>query len=451
MAGEGMCIAKVDEKVVFVEKTAPGDIVDIQITKKKKSYAQAKPIRFHEYADLRVAPYCEHHELCGGCKWQHIDYAAQLVFKQQHVLDCLTRLGGLTIPKVEPIVTANIQTHYRNKLEFTFTNKRWLTTEQIQSQEYIERNGLGFHMPGRFDKIIDINECHLQAAPSNEIRLAIKNYAIEHEFSFYDIHKQVGLLRNLIIRTSTLGKVMVIVQFGEHDEQKITSLMEYLQQNFSQITSLYYIINTKKNDSYQDLPAQWFAGETYLTEMLGNIKYKLGPKSFFQTNTAQAQKLYDIISEMAAIKKHELVFDLYTGIGSIALYLAHQAKQIIGVEYIQEAIDDAMLNAADNKIENVTFIAGDMKDVLPNMQAQYGTPEVVITDPPRAGMHPDVIHTILDLEPNRIVYVSCNPATQARDLSELVTKYEIIKIQPVDMFPHTHHVENVVLLSPRNN
>ena len=452
IAAEGKAIAKVDDKVIFIPFVAPGDVVDIQITRKKSSYAEGKAIHFHEYSDKRAVPFCEHFGTCGGCKWQHIPYDEQLKYKQQQVMDSLTRIGKIEAKETFPILGSAKTTYYRNKLEFTFSNKKWLTLEQINSDESFScMDALGFHIPGLFDKVLDINKCWLQNDLSNRIRLDIREFCISNEgYEFFDIRKQTGLMRNIIIRTSSTGENMLIVIFYKNEEEQIEKLMAHLTATFPEITSMLYIVNEKCNDTITDQNVVVYNGKDYIEEEMEGLKFKIGPKSFYQTNSDQAYNLYKITREFAGLTGSELVYDLYTGTGTIANFVSRSAKKVIGIEYVPEAIEDAKVNSANNKIENTLFYAGDMKDILTQeFINQHGRPDVIITDPPRAGMHDDVINAILFAEAQKIVYVSCNPATQARDLSLLAAKYDVIKVQPVDMFPHTHHVENVVLLEKR--
>ena len=452
---EGMAVAKVDNKVIFVPFVVPGDIVDIKTTRKKKSFFEGKAIKFHKYSDKRTEPKCEYFGLCGGCKWQNMLYEDQLFYKQKQVEDNLQRIGKFDFPDILPIKGAKDIYFYRNKLEFTFSDKKWLT-DYSKEIDFNDRNmnGLGFHLPKMFDRIIDIDNCYLQRSPSNEIRLAIREYAIENELEFYDARKFTGLLRNLIIRTSTTGDLMVIVVFRTDEKEIINDLLNFVSEKFSEITSLMYIINEKSNDSVSDLEAKLFKGNDFIIEEMirdeesgTKLKFKIGPNSFYQTNSEQAYNLYKIAKEMADLSGEETVYDLYTGTGTIANFIADSAKKVIGIEYIPTAIEDAFENSKLNKIENTDFFAGDMLKILnEDFVTENGQPEVIITDPPRAGMHDKVIKQILNIAPEKIVYISCNPATQARDLSLMIEKYNIEKVQPVDMFPHTHHVENVVLL-----
>ncbi|RZT96919.1 23S rRNA (uracil1939-C5)-methyltransferase [Ancylomarina subtilis] len=451
LAAEGKAIAKVDEKVVFVTNVIPGDVVDVQVTKKRKSYMEGHPVVFHKYSDLRVDAFCEHFGVCGGCKWQNLPYEEQLNFKQQEVLDNLSRIGKIDLPEANPILPSAKTEFYRNKLEFTFSNKRYLTFDEINSDADIARTpALGFHVPRLFDKVVDINKCHLQAEPSNAIRLAIKEYAFANDLRFFDIRAQEGFLRTLVIRTSTTGDIMVIVVFYHEDVEKREGLMAHLAEKFPEISSLMYIINEKANDSITDQEVILYKGEDHIFEQMEDLRFKIGPKSFYQTNSEQAYELYSKTREFANIQKDEIVYDLYTGTGTIANFVARQAKKVIGIEYVPEAIEDAKLNSEINGIDNTVFFAGDMKNVLNvDFIAEHGHPDMMIVDPPRAGMHADVVETILQAAPNRIVYVSCNSATQARDLQMMDHAYKVTKVQAVDMFPHTHHVENIVLMEKR--
>ena len=451
LAAEGKAIAKVDDKVVFVTNVIPGDVVDVQVTKKRKSFMEGHPVVFHKYSDLRVDAFCEHFGVCGGCKWQNLPYEEQLKFKQQEVIDNLSRIGKIDLPEANPILPSAKTKFYRNKLEFTFSNKRYLTFDEINSDDEIARTpALGFHVPRLFDKIVDINKCHLQAEPSNAVRLAIKEYAFANDLSFFDIRNQEGFLRTLIIRTSTTGDVMVIVVFYHEDVDKREGLMAHLAEKFPEITSLMYVINEKGNDTIGDQDVVLYKGIDHIFEQMEDLKFKIGPKSFYQTNSEQAYELYSKTREFANIQKDEVVYDLYTGTGTIANFVARQAKKVIGIEYVPEAIEDAKLNSEINGIDNTAFFAGDMKNVLnAEFIAEHGHPDMMIVDPPRAGMHADVVETILQAAPNRIVYVSCNSATQARDLEMMDHAYKVTKIQAVDMFPHTHHVENIALMEKR--
>ena len=447
-AAEGKSIAKADDMVIFTTLAVPGDIVDLQITKKKKNFMEGRVVNIRKKSEIRATPFCAHFGVCGGCKWQNLPYEKQIAYKQQQVADNLTRIGHLDLPEISPIIGSEKTQFYRNKLEFTFSNKRWLTTEDMQSgKTYPTMNALGFHIPGMFDKVLDIEKCWLQDDISNQIRNFIKHYALEHELPFFDLRSQEGFLRNIIIRNSTTGELMLIVVFYHEDKTEREALLNAIAEKFPQITSLIYIINGKANDSITDQETIVFKGNDHIYEQMEDLRFKIGPKSFYQTNSEQAYKLYSVVRDFAALHGEELVYDLYTGTGTIANFVAKKAKKVIGIEYVPEAIEDAKINSAVNHIDNTLFFAGDMKDILNrDFITQHGRPDTIITDPPRAGMHQDVIDTILFAAPQRIVYVSCNPATQARDLSLLCEQYKITKVQPVDMFPHTHHVENVVLL-----
>ncbi len=452
MAAEGKCIARDNGKVIFVKGVAPGDVVDIRIVKKKKGYLEGVPVAFHQYSENRVEAFCQHFGECGGCQWQHVPYSMQTAHKQQQVIDSLERIAKVKLPDIFPILSAENTQYYRNKLEFTFSTDRWLTQEEIDSDEALDKNALGFHRPQSFNKVLPIQHCHLQPDPSNAIRLAIDKYAKQKGLSYYNIKSHEGLLRTLIIRTTNIGEVMVIVQFGEEAERKeaqplMKDLLTYIQSRFPEITSLQYIINPKKNDTYADLDVHLFEGKPFITEKMEGLSFQIGPKSFFQTNSQQAYVLYKTAREFAGLQGDETVYDLYTGTGTIANFIAKSAQKVIGIEYIPEAIEDAKVNAMVNEITNTEFFAGDIKETLQeDFISLHGKPDVLITDPPRSGMHKDVVKQILETAPEKIVYVSCNPATQARDIALLDEKYKVEKIQPVDMFPHTHHVENVVLL-----
>lgn len=451
VGAEGKAIARVNDVVVFTKFAVPGDVVDLQVTKKRKRYQEGFVTKFHEYSKDRVEPFCEHFGVCGGCKWQLLPYAKQMEYKQQQVEDQLKRIGKIDLPGVDTILGSSQEVFYRNKMEFTFSNKRWKTFQEIEEGKEIEdNNALGFHVPGLFDKVVNINKCWLQEEPSNRIRNFIFDYANENQLTFFDIKEQTGFLRTLIIRTSSNGEIMLILSFYHEDVEKRVALLESVEKEFPEITSLMYVINTKGNDTITDQDVICFHGRDHIFEEMEGLKFKIGPKSFYQTNSDQAYELYKITRDFAGLKGNEVVYDLYTGTGTIANFVAKKAGKVIGVEYVPEAIEDAKVNSALNGIENTSFFAGDMKDVLNEEFIDvHGKPEVIITDPPRAGMHEDVVQVILNAEPEKIVYVSCNPATQARDLSLLNDKYKVEKIRPVDMFPHTHHVENVVLLSKK--
>lgn len=451
IAAEGKSIAYVDEKVLFVPNTVPGDIVDVQVTRKRKSFLEGFIVNVRKYSDIRTEPFCAHFGVCGGCKWQNLPYQLQTEFKQQEIVDNLQRIGKVELQNVSPIIGSPKTTYYRNKLEYTFCNKRFLTREEIANGQDIDRTpAIGFHVPGLFDKVIDIKKCYLQAEPSNTVRNFIRDYAIEHELSFYDIREQAGFLRTLIIRTSSTGEIMVIVTFGEENKEAREDLLKALVLQFPEITSLMYVINEKMNDTITDQEVICFHGNDHIFEQMEDLKFKIGPKSFYQTNSEQAYNLYTKTRELAGLTGNETVYDLYTGTGTIANFVARNAQKVIGIEYVPEAIEDAKINSALNNIHNTLFYAGDMKDVLNDeFIRHHGHPDVIITDPPRAGMHKDVVDTILKAAPDRIVYVSCNSATQARDLALMDTDYKVMAVQAVDMFPHTHHVENIVLLHRR--
>ena len=453
MSSTGKAIARIDGQVVFVDKGVPGDVVDILVYKKKKSFMEARILQTHSREEWVIEPRCNYFGTCGGCKWQNINYEHQLQYKTKQVTDSLERIGKVQIPAIDPIVAGPELYYYRNKLEYTFSNKKWLTYEEMDASEERFVNGLGFHIPGQFDKVLHIDECHLQINISNEIRNFIYEFAIENDYTFYDIRKHHGLLRNLIVRTSSTGDLMVILQVGEIDPDRVKVLLKALTEKFTNITSCFYIENTKMNDSYGDLFPIHFSGKDHILESMANpngkgqIKYRVGPKSFYQTNSRQAEVLYKLTWEMAQIDEGDIVYDLYTGTGTIANYVAEKAKKVVGLEYVEEAVQDAAINAKLNEYNHLSFFSGDMKDLLTEeFIERHGKPSVVITDPPRAGMHESVTNRLLDAEPDRIVYVSCNPATQARDIEILSSKYEVKRVQPVDMFPHTPHVENIVLL-----
>lgn len=451
IAAEGKSIAYVDEKVLFVPNTVPGDIVDVQVTRKRKSFLEGFIVNVRKYSDIRTEPFCAHFGICGGCKWQNLPYNLQIEFKQQEVIDNLQRIGKVELQNVAPIIGSPNTTYYRNKLEFTFCNKRYLTREEIAEGNELNRTpAVGFHVPGLFDKVIDIDTCYLQAEPSNAIRNFIREYALARDLSFYDIREQSGFLRTLIIRTSSTGEVMVIVTFGREERENREALLRALQEHFPEITSLMYVINEKLNDTITDQDVVCFHGQDHIFEQMEDLKFKIGPKSFYQTNSEQAYNLYFKTRELAGLTGKEVVYDLYTGTGTIANFIARKAQKVVGIEYVPEAIEDAKVNSALNGIDNTLFYAGDMKDVLnEEFIARHGRPDVIITDPPRAGMHKDVVDTILKAAPERIVYVSCNSATQARDLNLMDADYKVMAVQAVDMFPHTHHVENIVLLQRR--
>lgn len=448
VAAEGKSLAHVDGTVVFVEFAVPGDIVNVKVTKKKKNYMEGFILEIVKPSEDRLQPFCEHFGICGGCRWQPLPYDMQLKAKQQQVWDQLVRIGHLEIPDISPILPSDKTKYYRNKLEFTFSNKRWIyNNEDPDSLTDEERLGLGFHVGKFFDKVLDIKHCSLQPEPSNEIRLFIREYAISHNLEFYNIRENTGFLRNIIVRNNQVGDVMLTVCFAYDDQDKIVPMLDAIAAEFPQIKSLHYVINEKLNDSISDLDCILYKGEDAIWETMGKLKFKIGPKSFYQTNSEQAYKLYSVAKEFAALTGNEVVYDLYTGTGTIAQFISDKASKVIGIEYVKEAIEDARINAEANGITNCTFFDGDMKDILTaDFIKEHGKPEVMIIDPPRAGMHPDVVKVIMEAAPERIVYVSCNPASQARDLAMMSPMYEITAVQPVDMFPHTMHVENVCAL-----
>lgn len=454
VAAEGKAIAKVDGLAVFVPYVVPGDVVDLQVRRKKHNYAEAEAVKFHTYAAERAVPFCRHFGVCGGCKWQCLPYEAQLRYKQKQVEDVLTRIGKVSLPAVSPILGSRQDRAYRNKLEFGFSNKKWLTEAEVRSGEKFDNmNAVGFHIPGAFDKILDIEECHLMGDENNRLRNDIRAYALGHGLSFFDLRAQSGLLRNMMLRTSATGEIMLLLQFcmrDADDERKAMDLLEFVHTKHPEVTSLLYVNNLKCNDTIGDLEVKTYAGTDFIYETMEGLRFKVGPKSFYQTNTEQAYELYKVVRDFAGLGGEELVYDLYTGTGTIANFVARQARRVIGIEYVPEAIADANVNARLNGLDNTLFFVGDMKDILTrDFIDEYGRPDVIITDPPRAGMHADVVQTILFAAPRRVVYVSCNPATQARDLQALDADYKVERVQPVDMFPQTHHVENVVLLTRR--
>lgn len=456
MAAEGRCVGHLEDgRVLFVPYSAPGDIADITLGRRRKSYAEGRIAKLLEPSPYRVEPRCTHYGLCGGCKWQHLSYAAQLEGKQQQVIDQLERVGHLEIGEMREIIGSEETYDYRNKLEFTFSNRCWLSREELSEtpkEEALDLAGLGFHVPRMFDKVLDIEQCHLQGELSNKIRLFIKEFTTQHSgYDYYDLRKHEGYMRTLMIRTSSTGEVMVVVVFAYEDRPKREALLDALANAFPEITSLMYVINNKLNDAWGDQEVFCYAGEDHIWEEMEGLRYKIGPKSFYQTNSKQALRLYQEVRKLANLQGDELVYDLYTGTGTIASFICRNAKRVIGIEYVEEAIEDACINRSVNGLENLDFYAGDMKEVLTDsFIAEHGKPEVLITDPPRAGMHPDVVQTILRAAPQRIVYVSCNPATQARDVEMMKEAYKVVVAQPVDMFPHTSHVETVALLSKLN-
>ncbi len=446
---QGRGLARMDGMVVFVEDAVPGDLVDVEVFKKKKSFMEGRSIFIHEASADRIQPACEHFGVCGGCKWQHMSYDKQLQVKETGVKDNLERIAKVSFPEPEPILGANPHYYYRNRLDFAFSSKRWLDASDMNKED-VNLNALGFHIPGRFDKILDINHCHLQGGLSNDIRNAVKNYAKENQISFFDPKIQNGFLRSLIIRNASESELMVILVFTSEDTPVIENLMNFLTDKFPSISSLIGFVNPKRNETLYDLDFKVYKGKDYIIEDMEGLKFRVGPKSFFQTNSKQALQLYKIAADFADLKGHENVYDLYTGAGTIACFIASKVRHVVGIEAVPEAVSDAQNNAANNGISNVSFVAGDMKDILDEaFMTKFGKPDVIITDPPRAGMHEKVCEQILFAAPEKIVYISCNPATQARDLALFDEKYEIIRIRPVDMFPHTEHVENVVLLQKR--
>ena len=446
---KGVSVAKApDGKVIFIPNVVPGDVVDVQTFKKRKAYYEGKAVKFHEYSEHRVEPVCEHFGVCGGCKWQNMKYSQQLYYKQNEVLNHLLRIGKIELPEFEPILGSEKQFFYRNKMEFSFSNSRWLTEKEIVSSEDLgNRNALGFHIPKMWDKILDINKCHLQEDPSNAIRNAIRAFANDNNLTFFNPRNHEGLLRTLMMRTASTGEIMVLVQFFENDKTGRELLLDHIYEKFPQITSLQYVVNNKANDTLYDQNIKLYKGRDYILEEMEGLKFSINAKSFYQTNSDQAYELYKITRDFAGLSGNEIVYDLYTGTGTIAQFVSKNAKKVIGVESVPEAIVDAKANAVRNEITNCEFYVGDMKVVFnESFIAQHGKPDVIITDPPRDGMHKDVIEQILKIEPSKIVYVSCNSATQARDLALMDEKYNVTRVRPVDMFPQTHHVENVVLL-----
>ncbi|OWP32935.1 23S rRNA (uracil(1939)-C(5))-methyltransferase RlmD [Prevotella intermedia] len=456
VAAEGKCVAHVNDMVVFVPFVVPGDVVDLQVRKKRHSYCEATVVRIVQPSPIRIAPKCEHFGICGGCKWQNLPYKEQLAAKQQQVIDQLTRIGKVELPEISPILGSEKTEEYRNKLEFACSNKRWYTKEELEALPEgvgLAQGAIGFHITGAFDKIYPIEKCVLMDDYCNKVRNAIYNYALEHNLTFFDIREQHGLLRDIMMRNSNTGEWLVLVQFHYDevgDEERAMGLMQFIADEFQEITSLLYVDNQKGNDTFNDLELTVFKGNDHIFELMEDLRFKVGAKSFYQTNTDQAYHLYSVARNFANLTGNELVYDLYTGTGTIANFVAKKAKKVIGIEYVPEAIEDAKINSEINNIANTLFYAGDMKDILTEeFVKQHGRPDVIITDPPRAGMHADVVNVILGAHPQRIVYVSCNPATQARDLALLDKDYRVVAVQPVDMFPHTPHVENVVLLEAR--
>jgi 23S rRNA (uracil1939-C5)-methyltransferase len=443
---EGKCVTRWNNRVVFVEGVAPGDVANIRIIRKKRNHLEAIKEELLKPSEIRVQPFCKHFGTCGGCKWQHIDYGSQLEFKRQQVVDSFQRIGALDFPEVKSTLPSPATKYHRNKLEFTFSNRRWLTHEEIRSGKALDRMGVGFHKPRQFDKVVDIDHCYLQKDPSNEIRNSISSYAKAHDLGFFDIINKAGFLRNLIVRTTSIGELMVILQVGQQHPH-LKKLLNFISESFPQITSLYYVVNTKGNETFFDLEVKLFSGDQFITEKMGSLEFRIGPKSFYQTNSEQAQVMYNVILELAGLSGKETVYDLYTGTGTIALFVASNAQKVVGVEQVPEAIEDAKRNAAINNLSNCHFFAGDTREILgKDIVSRHGRPDVVITDPPRAGMHKEVVEKLIELAPERIIYVSCNPSTQARDLAMLSADYKIESVHPVDMFPHTPHVECLVRL-----
>lgn len=448
IADKGKALARIDDVVTFVTGVVPGDVCDIMIKRKRKNYWEGHVMQIKQFSDLRIEPRCKYFGTCGGCKWQNLSYAQQLEYKEKHVRDAMQRIGKVDVEQMEPILGSEQIYNYRNKLEFSFSHKRWLTAEEVASGKTFDAvPSLGFHVPGRWDKVLDIDECHLQAEPSNAIRNRVRELALEHDFSYYNLNEQKGFLRNLTIRNTMTDEWMALLSVGEDRPEDIKLILDTLAAEFPQLTSVLYVINTKQNDTIHDLEVQVHSGKDHILEEMEGLKFRVGPKSFYQTNGQQAYELYKITRDFANLQGNEVVYDLYTGTGTIAQFVSKSAQKVVGIEYVEAAIEDAKVNAELNGIENCTFYAGDMKDVFsPELIAKEGKPDVVITDPPRAGMHADVVARLNELLPQRIVYVSCNAATQARDVQLLSENYTVSKMRPVDMFPHTHHVENVVLL-----
>ncbi len=458
LAIEGKAVGKVKSNdhekgdlTIFVSKVVPGDIVDVQINKKKKTYREGYPVKFHKYSEKRTEPFCEHFGVCGGCTRQQLSYEDQVFYKHKQVSETLKRIGKIDFPEIKPVLKAPEITFYRNKLEYTFTNTRWITQKEVDADIEIKRfKGIGFHIPGKYDKILDIEKCWLQAEPSNSIRLFIRDFAVENNYEFFNHYKKIGFLRTLIIRTSSTGEIMIIPTFYHNEIEKIKKLLDAVSERFPEITSINYVVNEKLNDSINDQNVIHYKGKDHITEKMDDIIFKISPKSFYQTNSKQAYNLYNVVKDFSDLKKNEVVYDLYTGTGTIANFIAKDVKKVIGIEYVKESISDAKINSKLNSITNTEFYAGDMKDILTDeFMNKKGKPDTIIIDPPRAGMHKKVVQTILNAFPSKIVYVSCNVATQARDIELFSEKYNVKKVQPVDMFPHTHHIENIVLLEKK--
>ncbi len=450
VAAEGKALGKVEEKVVFAAFAVPGDVVDIQVTKKRKKFMEGHITAYHNYSDIRVSPECEHFGTCGGCKWQMLPYEQQLKYKQQHVTDALVRLGKIALPEIEPILGSSETYYYRNKMEYAFCNNRWILADEIESEEELDRRAGGFNIPGRFDRVLDVKTCHLQAEPSNAIRNELKAFAIENNIPFANLRTNEGTLRSVYIRTASTGEIMAIVVFWNHETEKMVQVMEFMKQRFPEITSLYLATNQHGNTVLDKSDLKLYNGKPIIEEEMEGLRFKISPRSFYQTNSKQAYTLYKKAREFAGLTGNETVYDLYTGTGTIACFIAKQAKKVVGIEYVEDAIADAKENAIRNELSNTAFFAGDMKDILTtDFISKHGQPDVIITDPPRAGMHEDVIKTIISSNTSRIVYVSCNPGTQARDLSILDEHYRVARVQAVDMFPQTAHIENIVLLEKR--
>ena len=450
MAAEGRCVCHIESGVLFVTGAVPGDVVNVRIDKKRSNYSEGTIVSYNSYSSMRIAPTCPHFGVCGGCVWQTIPYEKQTEYKEREVLNNLRRIGHLTLPEPTPILPSLDTVRYRNKLEYTFSAYGYLTAEQLADKTIEKKPALGFHVPGLFDKVVDVRTCTLQAEISDSIRNWIRQYAMENGLTFYDLRQRTGFLRNLTVRISTTGDIMVIVAFAEERQEEMRALLDTLHGKFPEVTSLLYVVNTKMNDTIGDLDVKCHSGAEYITERMGDIQFRVGPKSFYQTNSRQAQRLYDVVAKYAALTGSETVYDLYTGTGTIANYIAKKAKKVVGIEYVPEAIEDAKVKSEINGIKNTEFFAGDMKDILTvDFVKEHGLPDVMVVDPPRAGMHPDVVATILEVSPKKIVYVSCNSATQARDISMMSEAYQVEALQPVDMFPHTHHVESVVYLTHR--